>query len=678
MRARLGRMGHASRAKSSRALGSLTLAAASGVLLTAPAASLAQSAVAPTVGVAFSCTSVTYRFAGFPAKNGNIVSEVVLVDGSVATTSSSSFNGPEGSGTLAVAVPPGHHELDARAKWSTNGVRGESNQPLTGGISCAAAPNFAIEKQQRIGSTKRFTTEELKGEVGQTVEYQAVVTNSGNVALTFSGFTDERCDAGTISGGPGNRPVRPGESTTYLCHHLLSEADLLRDSYSNLASDTGTPPAGEGSLTRSSNAVVVRLRPPISAHGLAVRATEGQQLTAAVATFTDPEASASASEYAASVDWGDGSAPTSGAISGSGGVFSVTAPHTYADEGAGEVTVRISDLDNEANGATTSSRASVDDAALTATGVAATSTLAFSGTVATFSDLNTGAPTSDFSATVEWGDGASTGGTISGGGGSYAVSASHGYGAADTYKVKVRISDVGGAHASATGSISATAPPVGSPPGGTGAGGLLPLVVGSAPSSAVLPFRTGASAPIGPIFARLVKLTPVAGLVSVRTPSASSFVPLRSTRIVPVGTVLDTTHGRVLLTSAADTSSDRLQSGVFYGAVIRVSQLALRLGHRTVAATVLEFARARGSSCQAPARRTHPRTVRLWADVRGYYRVGGRYADGTALGDARWLTEDSCDRSLVHVTRGSVRVRDLIHRGVVSLRAPHSYQAHPR
>src|SRR6266581_3758372 len=56
---------------------------------------------------------------------------------------------------------------------------------------------------------------------------------------------------------------------------------------------------------------------PISASGTTVSATEGAGFSGAVATFTDPDTAATASEYAATIDWGDGSGTTAGAISGS-------------------------------------------------------------------------------------------------------------------------------------------------------------------------------------------------------------------------------------------------------------------------------------------------------------------------------------------------------------------------
>lgn len=119
-------------------------------------------------------------------------------------------------------------------------------------------PSFTIEKLQEIrGSGKGFTKEALVGKLGQTVDYEMVVKNTGNVALTLFDFTDAHCDPGTIAGGPGSSPLEPGESTTYTCDHVLN----TYGSYTNEATVSGTPPSGV-TITHTSNQVVVTVLEP--------------------------------------------------------------------------------------------------------------------------------------------------------------------------------------------------------------------------------------------------------------------------------------------------------------------------------------------------------------------------------------------------------------------------------
>jgi uncharacterized repeat protein (TIGR01451 family) len=106
--------------------------------------------------------------------------------------------------------------------------------------------SFTIEKLQEIACTgSGFTAAPLTGAVGETVDYEIVVKNTGNVPLTLSSFTDVHCDAGTIAGGPGASPVAPGASTTYTCSHLLAS----KGAYDNVAAVTATTLGEEGGLT---------------------------------------------------------------------------------------------------------------------------------------------------------------------------------------------------------------------------------------------------------------------------------------------------------------------------------------------------------------------------------------------------------------------------------------------
>jgi uncharacterized repeat protein (TIGR01451 family) len=118
-------------------------------------------------------------------------------------------------------------------------------------VTVPAEPGFKIEKLQRIaGSGAGFTTATLTGAIGQTVEYEIVVKNTGNEALTLSKFADPMCDPGTIAGGPGEAPLSLGSSTTYTCRRLLTAAGT----YANVATVTGTPP---GEMQTSNRVEVV-------------------------------------------------------------------------------------------------------------------------------------------------------------------------------------------------------------------------------------------------------------------------------------------------------------------------------------------------------------------------------------------------------------------------------------
>lgn len=110
--------------------------------------------------------------------------------------------------------------------------------------------------------------------------------------------------------------------------------------------------------------------PLIIAKGTTVSGRAGKPLTATVATFSDPDSAATASEYSATINWGDGTSST-GSISGSAGSFSVTGTHTYKKGGSYTITVTITDTDTPSNHATATTTATIKKAAVKAARVSA-------------------------------------------------------------------------------------------------------------------------------------------------------------------------------------------------------------------------------------------------------------------------------------------------------------------
>jgi hypothetical protein len=82
---------------------------------------------------------------------------------------------------------------------------------------------------------------------------------------------------------------------------------------------------------------------------------------------------------------------------------------------------------------------------------------AFTEVIATFSDANPAADVSDFTASIDWGDGQVTTGVISAQpGGGFAVEGGHGYKHKGDYAATVTVQDVGGSSASASGTVTVT------------------------------------------------------------------------------------------------------------------------------------------------------------------------------------------------------------------------------
>ena len=187
-------------------------------------------------------------------------------------------------------------------------------------------------------------------------------------------------------------------------------------------------------------------------------ATEGvASPMTSLAKFIDPgDAEDPVADYSVSINYHDGSAASAGTLTydGTSGYFTVSDNHVYAEEGKfAPPTITITHettttVVNDLN------KVTVVDAPITAKGV---NFNGFEGrvitaTVATFSDANISAPLSDFSATIAWGDGKSTAGTVmSDGGGNFHVVGSHAYTEEGKYPIGVSIKDVGGSKAATTG-----------------------------------------------------------------------------------------------------------------------------------------------------------------------------------------------------------------------------------
>jgi hypothetical protein len=182
-----------------------------------------------------------------------------------------------------------------------------------------------------------------------------------------------------------------------------------------------------------------------------------------------------------------------------------------------------------------------------------------------------------------------------------------------------------------------------------------------------------------PRFGAAVDIGLVSGTVIVSPPGGPSFKLGPRDRNIPVGSLIDTTHGRVDVRAAPPPAAGKARAAVagvedaqFYDGAFRVTQ--------SVSSPVAEIQLARGavSACTgssgqlAPHGKVPHKLVRLlWASGSGRFRTVGRYSAATVLG-TKWLTEDFCDGTLVRVSRGLVVVENLATHATVTVRAGHS------
>jgi parallel beta-helix repeat protein len=234
----------------------------------------------------------------------------------------------------------------------------------------------------------------------------------------------------------------------------------------------------------------------ILATAVPIAATEGQPFSGPVATFTDPIANDALS---ATISWNDGSTSV-GTISGpdASGQYTVSAIHTFAEETTGAV---ASVVIGDASGITATVRSTVNvaDAPLNATPVpvAATKNQTYSGPIATFTDEDPNGTSSDFTATIDWGDHSalSTVGSsqITEVSDTFTVPGTHAYAAGGTYTMTVTISDAGGATATVHPVATVLALDLVTSSADNGSSGTLRSVLASASNGDTIEFASGIS-----------------------------------------------------------------------------------------------------------------------------------------------------------------------------------------
>jgi uncharacterized repeat protein (TIGR01451 family) len=280
--------------------------------------------------------------------------------------------------------------------------------------------------------------------------FTAVINWGDNSSTTVSGSS--------ITGGPSPAAFTVLGSHTYTdelaATNLVTTITDTSDSKSGTA--TGSVTVGEGDTLATGTATVT--------------GTEGQTV-AMTATFINSSTHPSPnSDFTAEIDWGDGTTSTvSGAAITGTATLTVSASHLYVDEPAGNGLVfLIDDSPGTAEIADTLTT-NIKDAdtltaaasgTITATVGAALSTAA----LATFSDTYTGNTASGFAATINWGDGTTTAGTVagttSGGTLTLSVGGSHTYATAGSDKLTITLSDPNGtASATATPTVTISAAP---------------------------------------------------------------------------------------------------------------------------------------------------------------------------------------------------------------------------
>jgi len=283
-------------------------------------------------------------------------------------------------------------------------------------VSGTGATLGATEGMGVTGTLAMFTDPDSNASAG---EYLATIA-----------WGDGSSSPGTIS-GPAGGPFAISGTHTY-----AEEGTNRATVYITDASD----PTNTAIVTSTVNVSDA----PLTATATTIRVTEGMSFTGTVGSITDGNPDATAGDYSVVVAWGDGSS-SPGIISGlTGGPFTISGSHTYAEEGTDTITISVTDVDSATNGVTATSTASASDALLSSICATPTNSVnAFNATTASFTDADPSGTASDYTATIAWGDGSSSSGTVADGPNG-TVSGSHAYTSTGNFTITTTLNDAGG------------------------------------------------------------------------------------------------------------------------------------------------------------------------------------------------------------------------------------------
>ena len=421
------------------------------------------------------------------------------------------------------------------------------------------------------------------------------------------------------------------------------------------------------------------------ATGIPVSATAGVQFSGTVATFTEAVPYTHASDYTATINWGDGTATTGTVSAASGGGFAVGGSHTYANGGAYATSVTITD---------------VQGATATATSTA-TVTAAAPPTLATISPPTVITTTSATFATTVDPEGLETevhfeyGPVLPGGASAAAV----------TYESSTPDQSVGSDFADHEVTATVT--------------GLLPNVTYNVRAVATNSAGTSLGAnqtlvtpadppPPPPVLGKSANVKPVSGIVYIELPAGAKlaslspsspfspfslaasvpapltkgleFVPLTEARQIPVGSTLDTAGGVVNITTATTSSmKGKVQTGDFGAGLFKLLQ-----GRKQRGLTELDIIDSHSPHqvCASIGKRAQTASKHLSSTVlgrlnssdHGKFTTRGQYSASTVRGTV-YSVINECRGTLTEVSRGLVSVRDFSRRKTITLHTGQHYLA---
>ncbi len=435
--------------------------------------------------------------------NVNNAGATSTIDVTTAAAGLSTLNLNSGAGTETVdveATPTG-----VTTTTDTGSVSGSTTNVGNAGLLSGIVGDLYVKS---TGGTNTLAVNDSAAGAAETYSIlgSQIVASSLPSFINFSGGGFSTLNMTTSPGSTVNLtgPVQSGVSTYNLNGGTTLNPDILNVT-SNLSTlnyaTAGSLGFGTGNPTINYTqfATINVTKPATAPAGTPVtfNATEGQALNnVVVATFTDPDLANTTANFTTSIDWGDGTPVSSGTVTATGsGTYDILGSHTYAAAGTYTVNVTLTDQGSTGStvvGGTTINVTSTGPVSSTPNPIVSTANTAaaplkaqgatVSGTpgapltgvlVATFMDTGVPGTPSDYTASIDWGNGTTSAATSITSQGTpngvvFSVFGTNTYATAGTYPLTVTITKTAsGATAIASGQAVISAAAVGTITPGT-------------------------------------------------------------------------------------------------------------------------------------------------------------------------------------------------------------------
>jgi uncharacterized repeat protein (TIGR01451 family) len=376
---------------------------------------------------------------------GNVAADFVATidwgDGSATATGVvAAVAGQPGHYTVSTAANGGHTYTDERSGNITVTIKDDVPGTAT---AVAQTPVTVTEADQlQAAGVQAISLPEGQGISGNLLLATFNTTYLANVAADFTASIDwgDGSPAATgivaaVAGQPGHYTVSTAANGghTYTDERSGNITVTIKDDMPGTATAVAQTPitvTEADSLTRTATNVAT---------------TESKPFSGQVASFTDSTfPSNSLSDFTATIDWGDGTTPSAGTVSGQSGTFTVSGTHTYAEEGSFTVKVTLTDDAPGTATATVSGTATVADQPVSVK----VSHLEYqagvnvgTGTIGSFTDPAGAEALSAYTADIAWGDGFGVRGVISfdSASNTFSVRGGHVYGHEGNYTVTITV-----------------------------------------------------------------------------------------------------------------------------------------------------------------------------------------------------------------------------------------------